>query len=218
MLAPTTTTSNAVRVASRPANRPGRFDADEERHLQPLPVAVDVVETELAQPAELGLDVEQAVRGVLVLDRLVDRREERQVQALGRRGDVLEVGEDPAGLEQLEDLAIERALALVLEVVDRERGDDGVEAPELRQRLGEVVLDELDALIAGEALARRLEHQLGEVEAHAEHLAGGRSASRASRRPSPVPRSRTRRASRGTCSSRTPSPSARCGNSSARPR
>jgi hypothetical protein len=41
---------------------------------------------------------------------------------------------------------------------------------------------------------------------------------RASRRPSPVPGSRTRRASRGTCSSRTLSPSARRGYSSARPR
>jgi hypothetical protein len=40
------------------------------------------------------------------------------VEALGRRGDVLEVGEYPAGLEALEDLAVERALALVLNVVD----------------------------------------------------------------------------------------------------
>ena len=38
------------------------------------------------------------------------------------------------------------------------------------QRLGEVVLDELDARVAGEALARGPEHQLGEVDAHADHL------------------------------------------------
>jgi len=37
------------------------LDGDEERHLEPLPVAVDVVEAELAQPRQLALDVEQAV-------------------------------------------------------------------------------------------------------------------------------------------------------------
>src|SRR6266542_2243173 len=39
----------------------GWLDGDEERHLEPLPVAVDVVETPVAQPSELALDVEQAV-------------------------------------------------------------------------------------------------------------------------------------------------------------
>jgi hypothetical protein len=39
-------------------------------------------------------------------------------------------------------------------MVDRHRRDDRVEATEIRQRLGQVVLDELDALLAGEALAR----------------------------------------------------------------
>src|SRR5215212_4658809 len=57
----------------------GRLHADEKGHLEPLPVAVDVVEAELAQPPELGLDGEQAVGRVLVLERLADRREERQV-------------------------------------------------------------------------------------------------------------------------------------------
>lgn len=53
----------------------------------------------------------------------------------------------------------------MLEVVDRHRGDDRVEATERGQRLGQVVLDELDALIASEPLTRRVEHNLGEVEA-----------------------------------------------------
>ena len=75
----------------------GRLDADEQRHLEPLPVAVDVVEADLAQPGELRLHVEQAVGRVLVLERLADRREEREVQAAGRRRDVLEVREDPPG-------------------------------------------------------------------------------------------------------------------------
>jgi hypothetical protein len=60
-------------------------------------------------------------------------------------------------------------LRSVLEVVDRHRRDDRVEAPERGQRPGEVVLDDLDALVVGEALARRVEHEGREVEADAEH-------------------------------------------------
>ena len=45
----------------------GRSDADEQRHLEPLPVAVDVLETERPQPLELALYVEQAVIRILVL-------------------------------------------------------------------------------------------------------------------------------------------------------
>jgi hypothetical protein len=45
-----------------------------------------------------------------------------------------------------------------------------VEKPECRQRLGKVVLDELGALIAGEAPACRLEHEFGEVKAHANQV------------------------------------------------
>jgi hypothetical protein len=114
--------------------------ADKKGHLEPLPVAVDVIETELPQPSELSLDVEQAVRPIFILERLLDRREEREMQAMGRRGHMLEVGEDSAGFEEIEDLAIERVLSLMLEVVDAKRGDDSVEAPERGQRLGEVVL------------------------------------------------------------------------------
>ena len=84
---------------------------------------------------------------------------------------MLEVREHPTGFEQIENFAIQLALSLVLEVVDGKRRDDGVEAPERGQRLGEVVLDELDAPVVGESLARHLQHGLREIEAHAEHLA-----------------------------------------------
>jgi hypothetical protein len=59
----------------------------------------------------------------------------------------------------------------VLEMVDRERRDDGVETSERGERRGEVVLDELDAVVIGKPLACRLEHEIGEVKAHAAHLA-----------------------------------------------
>ena len=103
------------------------LDADEKGHLEPLPVAVDVIEAELAQPAELGLDVEQAVRGVFPIRSIAERLVEAPVQAVGRGGDVLEVGVDAAGLESLEDLGVQGALSFILEVVDGEAGDDRVE-------------------------------------------------------------------------------------------
>ena len=56
--------------------------------------------------------------------------EELVEQALRQAGrlDVLPVQEDAARLEQLERLLVERALALVRQVVDREARDDGVVA------------------------------------------------------------------------------------------
>ena len=57
----------------------------------------------------------------------------------------------------------------MLEVVDGERRDDDIEAAEGGQGLGEVVLDETDSLVVCEALVRRREHGLGDVEADAEH-------------------------------------------------
>ena len=93
-----------------------------------------------------------------MLERLADRGEERQVQAAGWRRHVFEVGEHSAGFEQVEDLRVQGPLALVLEMMDGHGGHDGVKAPERRQRLGQVVLDQLDALVAGESFARRGEH------------------------------------------------------------
>jgi hypothetical protein len=76
----------------------------------------------------------------------------------------------PARLEHLEHLAVERALSLVLQVMDRKRGDDGVEPSKGGQRGGEVVLEELYALHAFEALARLHEHGVRDVEPHAGQL------------------------------------------------
>jgi len=59
----------------------------------------------------------------------------------------------------------------VLEVMDGHRRDDGVKAPERGQRFSQVVADELDPLVPGEALACRREHQLGEVNADTAHVA-----------------------------------------------
>jgi hypothetical protein len=71
---------------------------------------------------------------------------------------VLKVGKDAAGFEQIENLAVERALAFMLEVVDCKRRDDGVEAAERGERFSEVVLHKPDALVAREPLVC-IEHE-----------------------------------------------------------
>jgi hypothetical protein len=44
-----------------------RLYGDEQRHLEPLPVAIDVGEPDFPEIAQLGCDVQQTVRGILVL-------------------------------------------------------------------------------------------------------------------------------------------------------
>ena len=78
---------------------------------------------------------------------------------------MFEIREHPAGLEPLANLGVEGALALVFQVVDREAGDDRVEGAEVGQGRGHVVPEELDPLVAREALSRGREHRLREVEA-----------------------------------------------------
>ena len=130
----------------------------------------------------------------------------------GGRRDVLEVGEDAAGLEHGEDLGLERAHALVLEVVDGKRRHDAVEPAQVWKGFGEVVVKHFHRLTS-ETLAGAVEHRLGDIDRDG-LTRGPVGAHAASRRPSPVPRSRIRRASRGTCSSMTLSPSARWGTAS----
>ena len=57
--------------------------------------------------------------------------------------DVLPVQEEAAGLEQVERLLVERALALVRQVVDREARDDRVEALAGRQAVAPAGVDEI---------------------------------------------------------------------------
>src|SRR4051812_6110451 len=121
-----------------------RLVAGEEGQFPPLPEALDVLVADLAQPAELGLDVEQLVGGILL--RSADQLEELGVQALSRRRHVFEVGEYAAGLDHVEDLFVHLALALVRAVVDGEGRHDQVEGAEVGQWGVEVVLHDLDVV------------------------------------------------------------------------
>ena len=59
---------------------------------------------------------------------------------------------------------VELALACVGEVMDRERRHDGVELAQLRERPVEIVFDDRDRIVVGEAGSRRVQHGGREVE------------------------------------------------------
>ena len=61
--------------------------------------------------------------------------------------------------ETLEHLAVQRSLACVDEVMDRERRHHRVERPEIGQWLIEIVLDHIDRVVGRETLARGVEHR-----------------------------------------------------------
>ena len=61
----------------------GRLHSDEQSHLEPLPVTVNVREPGIAEVPKLGLDVQQTVGRVLIFERLADRCVEGDVEALG---------------------------------------------------------------------------------------------------------------------------------------
>jgi hypothetical protein len=108
-------------------------------------MAVDVGETNRAEPCQLCLQVEQLVRRVL-LDRIhAERGEELRVKRGGRGGDVLEIAEDAARTEQAVHLFIERPLARVRQMVNRKARNNRLEcAQRLGQRLIEIVRDHGD--------------------------------------------------------------------------
>ncbi len=124
-------------------------------------MAVDLGEASVAKPPELLAEPCQPVTGIVALT--PNLTAEALVLVRRGRGDQLQVRKDAPRCEQLADLAEQRALALVLEMVDREPGDDRVEASSEPERPPEIVSDELDQGVILEALRRAREHRLGDV-------------------------------------------------------
>jgi len=144
------------------------FDADEQRHLQPLPIAIDVGEADIAQPAKLCLNVEQVVGRIFEVRGVAERLIEGAVQARSWRGDVFEVAEHAPGLEAVKGLRVDHAFACVGDVVDRKARHHRIEAAKVGERFGEVMAHQLDATLVCEPLPCGLEHWLGDVQTDAD--------------------------------------------------
>src|SRR5207302_8628062 len=115
-----------------------RLPARQQRELQPLPVTVDVGESDFTQPLKLRFNVQQLVRGVFTEQRNAEPLEEALVQGRRRRSDVFQVAEDTARREQAEHLGVERALAFVDQVMNGEARHHRVKHAQDGQRQVEV--------------------------------------------------------------------------------
>ena len=73
-----------------------RTRAGQKCKLPPLPVAVHVGEPDIAEPPQLLVNIEELVRGVLLLRPDVEPRQEQVVQWQRRRCHVLQIAEDAA--------------------------------------------------------------------------------------------------------------------------
>ena len=159
---------------------------------------------QLAQPAELGLDVEQPVGGVLALERLLDRREEREVErARSARRRARGSRTTPPGTSSRERLAVELALALVLEVMDRQSQETTASKhPSAGSGRARSCSTSSKRLIARRSARAACASISSELSIPTPSRPGKRRrASSASSRPSPVPRSSTRRVPGGISSS-----------------
>src|SRR5208283_5193520 len=164
--------------------------AAEDGRLENLQIAVDVGETDVTEPCALLLDRRQdvgiLVRAVIVkpghivaaLGRVmaVERVDEHLVlqrtEPYGGRGYMLDVDEDPARVQQSEDLAVDRQLPVIRLMVDGEARDDGI----VRGPPGDGACPGWDAVIgqdkvgqsagSGASLPGGLQHRLREVRQH----------------------------------------------------
>ncbi len=119
----------------------------------------------VVQPRELLAQVGEPIAGAILW--APDRPAEALVQLRRGRGHEVEAREHAAGREQVVNLAEERALALVGEVMDRQRRDDGVERRGRAERIRQVVPAQLDPGVIGVAGGGAVEHRSGRVEADA---------------------------------------------------
>ncbi len=86
---------------------------------------------------------------------------------------MLQIAEDAAGVEQAVNFSVKRALALVHEMMNGEAGNDGVELAQRGQRVVEIVGDDGDGGIPGEAPTCSFEHCGRKIDGHSFHAGGG---------------------------------------------
>src|ERR1700740_1020240 len=79
---------------------------------------------------------------------------------------MLQIAEDASRLEQIENLSIQRPLALVHEVMDGEARDYRLELAQLRQRIIQIMGDDLHRQISVKSLPDRFQHSWRKIYRH----------------------------------------------------
>jgi len=136
----------------------------QQRQFAPLPVAIDICETDLTQPTQLGLEIKQFVRRIFRVYGVSDRMQKLFVQKWRGRGNMIQITENATRIQQAVGLRIERPLALVYQVMNGEARNNRIKPAKLGKRVIEIVFNYGNARIAGEALACLGEHRWREID------------------------------------------------------
>jgi hypothetical protein len=129
-------------------------------------VTIHVRESNAPQPSELSLDIEQLVRRILRLHGEPDPLQELLVQICVRRRNVLQIAKDSIWVQHPVNLAIQRSLAFVDEMVNGEAGDHGIELTKFGQRIIKIVFYYSHSSIINKPLADGVQHGGREVHRH----------------------------------------------------
>lgn len=100
--------------------RSGPLVAHQQRQFSPFPVAVDINETDLAQPPQLRLDIEKFVGRIFVLGSCAHFVNEPFMNRERRRRNVFEIAERTNWFQHGKDFAIQLLLAVIGAVMNGE--------------------------------------------------------------------------------------------------
>lgn len=134
-------------------------------------MAVYIREANLAQPSQLSFHVQQLIRSIFGLQCVPDAMQELLMQFGRNRGYMLEITENASGVHPGKNLGVKRPLAFMNEMVNSEARNHGIEEAELGKRILEIVANDGNGAIIGEALASSPQHGRREIDGH-RHCSG----------------------------------------------
>jgi hypothetical protein len=134
----------------------------------PSPEAVHLCQSGFTHPKKLIFDGREPIFGVIVAS--TDQIEELPMKFRCRRGDNLEIDEQPVDGELLGNLTERSTFAFVLKVMNGEPSDHHIEGPKRCQWVLQIPLSNADPLVAPESIFGTAEHGWRRIQGyHALH-------------------------------------------------
>ena len=135
-----------------------RAHARQQRQFPPLPLAIYICESNLAQPTKLCLHVQQLVRRIFRLHGETNTVQKFLVQPLSWRRHMFQITKHPTSVEQAKYFRRERPLPLMYQVMDGETRDHRIKAAQCGHRIVHVVFNNFYGSVADKPLSRGVEH------------------------------------------------------------
>lgn len=95
-------------------------------------MAIDITETDIAQPLYLRFNIQQLIRRIFGFDREPDAVKKFLVQPWCRRSHVFQVTKHPAGIQKAINFRVQRPLPLMYQVMDGETRDYRIKLAQCR--------------------------------------------------------------------------------------